>query len=293
MKAETVQPADNTSAPPATPRVRRVGCVSFLNARPLIDGLDEKPDLLVKFDVPSRLLDDLEAGLVDVALCPVIDVQRSRQELEVVPAGGIGCDGTTLTVRLFSQSPLEQIDRVYADTDSHTSIVLLQIILAKRFGLRPPLIDYHAREHVAEHRPIDWPPAVLLIGDKVVTDSPPAVRYPHQLDLGHAWRELTGLPFVFAVWLARRGADLGDLPRTLDETRRRNATRIDAIVAQHAEAHGWPADLAQQYLGRWLRYEIGPKQVEAMRRFFELAGELGLIDRLRPLHVRSVGSRVG
>ncbi len=263
--------------------MRRVGCVSFLNAKPLIEGLEDGPDPVVKFDVPSQLLPDLEAGTVDVALCPVIDYQTSATPLQIIPSGGIGCDGTTLTVRLYSRVPLADIVEVHADTDSHTSVALLRILLAERFDVHPKIIDYHAREHVADGRPVAWPQAMLLIGDKVVTDSPPAVRYPHQLDLGHAWKELTGLPFVFAVWMARAGDDLGDLPQVLADTRQRNQTRIDQIVDRHADTHGWPRDLAKQYLGRWLKFDVGPRQVEAMQRFWAMAHDLGMIDRVRPM----------
>ena len=266
--------------------VRRIGCVSFLNARPLIDGLESSDDPLVRFDVPSHLLTDLEMGEVDIALCPVIDYQRSRKPLAIVPVGGIGCDGTTLTVRLYSQVPLAQVRRVHADADSRTSVALLQILLAKRYGTVPTIVEYDAREQVADNQVVPWPEAMVLIGDKVVTGSPPAVRYPHQLDLGHAWLELTGLPFVFAVWMARSDAELGELPAMLEHTRLTNASRIGQIVAQYASNLGWPPDLAVQYLSKWLHYDIGPRQLAAMERFFEFGHSLGLIPQMRPLVVR-------
>ena len=265
--------------------IRRIGCVSFLNARPLIDGLELESDPLVRFAVPSRLLADLEAREVDIALCPVIDYQRSRQPLAMVPVGAIGCQGTTLTVRLYSAVPLSQVRVVHVDTDSHTSVALLQVILAQRYGVVPQITYYDAREQVAENQVLPWPEAMLLIGDKVVTGSPPAVRYPHQLDLGDAWLEMTRLPFVFAVWMAIAGTDLGQLPRLLEQTRLRNASRIGQIVHRHAPPLGWPVDLAEQYLGRWLCYDLGPRQIEAIERFFHLAHQLELIPHHRPLRV--------
>jgi chorismate dehydratase len=275
--------------PPTAVRstTRRIGCVSFLNSKPLIDGLEDQPDPQVRFDVPSRLLEDLECGAVDIALCPVIDYQRSRVPLEVVPVGGIACAGRTYTVRLFSQVPLPAITEVYADTDSHTSVALARVLLAKRFGRQPRFIDYEAREQVAAGRPAPNPPTMLLIGDKVVTAAPAVAEYPHQLDLGEAWHQWTGLPFVFAVWMARAGADLGDLPALLERTRLANAGRLDAIVDRHAAPLGWPRDLARQYLGQWLRYHIDGPALEAMQRFWRLTHELGVIERLRPLRVRA------
>jgi len=295
------QAPDPTVAPPdvppdATPRPLRIGCVSYLNSKPLIHGIDAPatppdnqaaPPPVVRFDVPANLLRDLETGEVDLALCPVIDFYRAAEPLEIVPVGGIGCEGSTLTVRLFSRVPIERITAVHADTDSHTSVALLQVLLHERHGLRPRIIDYHARQQEAEGKLSQDPEAMLLIGDKVVTDSPKAVTYPHQLDLGEAWRELTGLPFLFAVWMTRAGTDLGDIPARLATQRDANLDRLDALVAHYAPRHGWPTDLATQYLGHILHYHEGERELEAMRRFAEQAAARGLIDHAQPLRVRT------
>ena len=262
---------------------RRIGCVSYLNAKPLIDGLEGGADPVVKFDVPSGLLEDLQNGSVDIALCPVIDYYRSEVPLQVVPVGGIGCCGPTLTVRLFSRVPVERVTQIHADTDSHTSVALLRVLLAERYGLQPTLIAYHAREQVAGHRLTPPPETMLLIGDKVVTDGPSATEYPHQLDLGEAWHDMTGQPFVFAIWMARAGAALGDLPGVLEAQRIQNSRRIGAIVDAHAAAHGWPRELAMEYLGRLLRYETGPAELRAIECFASLAQKAGLIQKAQPL----------
>ncbi|MEX0744465.1 MAG: menaquinone biosynthesis protein [Phycisphaeraceae bacterium] len=259
--------------------------MSYLNARPLIEGLDADADLDVRFDVPSGLLADLEAGDVELALCPIVDYHRAKSPLVIVPVGGIGCEGPTLTVRLFSRVPIERIAAVHADTDSHTSVVLLQLLLREMYGSQPTLVPYHAREHVAEHRLAEWPEAMLLIGDKVVTDAPAAVTYPHQLDLGEAWHELTGLPFVFAVWMARAGASLGELPGRLAAQRECNAGRIDAIARRHAPPRGWPVELAIEYLGSILRYTVNEREIEAIERLGRMAHHHGLIDRRRELRL--------
>ncbi len=118
----------------------RVGSVSFLNAKPLIFGLERSSTVDLRLDIPSRLLRGLKEGRFDVALLPVIDYQRMAG-LEVIPVGGIGCDGPTLTVRLFSEAPFELTRRVACDTDSHTSVALARVILAERFGLKPEFQD--------------------------------------------------------------------------------------------------------------------------------------------------------
>ena len=278
MVRTSIQPDSAASAR----GVRRVGCVSFLNAVPLIAGLSET-DAAVRYDVPSRLLTDLESGAVDIALCPVIDYQRSAVPLRIVPVGGIGCEGHTLTVRLFSQVPLDRITTIHADTDSHTSVALVQVLLHGMFSLRPRMVSTHMGSLHPADPATDWPQTMLMIGDKVVTDSPPAVRFPYQLDLGDAWRDMTGLPFVFAVWMARQDADLGDLPERLRTVRETNATRIDALAMEHSPRHNWPYDMALQYLGHWLKYDIGPRQLEAMNLFFDKAHALGLCAQRRSL----------
>ena len=264
----------------------RVGCVSYLNSTPLIDGLDISASgaggVRVMVDVPSRLLARLEAREVDLALCPVIDYHRAAAPLKIVPNGGICCCGPTLTVRLFSRVPIANITRLHADTDSHTSAALVRILLKRVHGVMPEMIPLRSGVDATAALGAQ-PEAVLLIGDKVVTDSPPAVLYPHQLDLGEAWHELTGLPFVFAVWMAHADADLGALPVRLAQQLEHNLGRIDAIARRHAPGHGWPVDLAERYLGRVLQYPIGVEELQAIRVFSQMLDEDGLIDAARSI----------
>ena len=245
----------------------RVASVGFVNARPLIAGLENDPAIELALDVPSRLLDRIHAGTADVALLPVIDLQR-EPGLRVVPAGGIGCEGPTLTVRLFSQTPLEQVTTLACDPDSHTSVALARIVLERLYNVRPEMIDLYAATGARGE-------ARLLIGDKVVCEEP--AGFEHQLDLGAAWNRMTGLPFVFAVWCARQGVELGDLPEALVAARKAGMGQIEQIVAKYAIPRGWPAGLAIQYLTMYLKFEIGVRQLEAIRLFHQLAAEHGLI----------------
>ena len=265
------------SPAPASSRPWHVGSVSFLNAKPLIHGLDADPRVSLHLEVPSRLLAGLQDRRFDVALLPVIDYQRLAG-LRVIPAGGIGCDGPTLTVRIFSPTPLDRIDTLLCDTDSHTSVALARVILAERFGRRPRFVDLSA----ALARDPSLPR--LLIGDKVITDEP--ADCPHQIDLGQGWKELTGLPFVFAAWMGRADADPGDLPELLVDARRRGLADVDRIVAEFAPKHRWPAPVARQYLTEYLKFEVGDRQLAAIRRFHELAAKHAVFEHAPwPLHV--------
>lgn len=288
--------SDETSTEVAS-RPSRLGCVSYLNTLPLIEGLGKTKDARLTLTPPSGLADLLVSGEVDVALASVIDYQRAPEALVLCPVGMIGCDGPTLTVRLFSSVPIDDVRRVHCDVDSHTSLDLLRVLLHARTGEVPTIEAFDAdafrasrEEPEREDAPTPenrqgWPEALLLIGDKVVSDSPPAILYPHQLDLGEAWHELTGLPFVYAMWMCReRDAESAEVRRALgllDRTRRHNATRTDWIVAQRAPLHDWPRELASAYVKNMLRYEVGEREREAVERFFDLAHAAGVIDERR------------
>ena len=200
----------------------------------------------------------------------------------------LGCDGPTLTVRLYCTGPIDRVTEVHCDTDSHTSVALLQILLRELHGIAPELVAFDARPRGPHDPPRDWPPALLLIGDKVVTDSPPSARYPHQLDLGAAWVELTGLPFVFALWLARRDADpavVAVAANVLDRQRRYNRERLDLIIERKARPRGWPVALAASYLKGKLAFEFTDARRRGLELFFDKACEHGLVDGRRPLEI--------
>lgn len=285
---DTTQPAGSPREGAKPSETARIGVVSFLNTVPLIDGLEHLQDVELRQSVPSGLIGQLVAGEVDLALCSSIDYQLSHPELAIVPAGLLGSDGATLTVRLYSTVPIHRMDRVFCDTDSHTSVILMRILLREMYEIDPSIIEYEAREQVAENRPVEWPEAVLLIGDKVVTNSPPAVRYPHQLDLGAAWANLTGLPFVFAAWMMLKGGDealVAMAARALDRQRRANMARLDTIVHHHAPRRNWPIDLALSYLRDHLAFEWTDARHAGLERFFEMAHHHGFSPPPRPLHL--------
>jgi chorismate dehydratase len=285
---------NSETAVPTTKAVpTRIGCVAYLNTLPLIEGLGKLEDVRLTLTAPSKLIDLLIDDEVDMALVSLIDAQRAPEPLAMIPVGMIGCDGPTLTVRLFSSVPVEQVRTVHTDADSHTSVALLSILLKHLTGHVPKMVEFDADAHRAhvqqsesEGRDPEWPEALLLIGDKVVTDSPPAILYPHQLDLGEAWKEMTGLPFVYATWmcLERRAAEpaIATAAAVLDRQRRHNAGRLDWIVNHRAPVRGWPIRLAREYVRTLLRYDVTDAHRQAADRFFDEAAAIGAIEERRP-----------
>jgi chorismate dehydratase len=246
-------------------RPHHIAAVSYLNTRPLIEGLDARTDVEMHLAVPSRLMELLSCGHSDVALLPVIDYQRG-EDLLILPGCCIGADGAALTVRIFSRVPIPQIRSLRLDGESHTSNALARILLAETYGIAPELADGGADARV-------------YIGDKVVTSPPQDM--PYDIDLGQAWKDFCGLPFVFAAWMGQRDRVSGALLEVLLESRRCALQRIDAIVQQHAVPRRWPAELARRYFVEILKYELdlapAAPQRRAIELFHQLAARHGLI----------------
>jgi chorismate dehydratase len=259
----------------------RIGVVRYLNTAPLNFGLEKLRGLELVPSVPAGIAEMIQSGTVDLGLASVIDAARSRTSgvpLTLVPAGMIGCDGPTLTVRLFSKVPLDKVSVIHADIDSHTSVVLCQVVMNSRTGATPRVVplDTSGNGDAAHSHE-----AVLLIGDKVVVRAPSEREYPHQLDLGEAWKQMTGLPFVYAMWMCRSAdagsAQVATAAALLDRQLLHNLTRLDSIVGVRAAEHGWPRELAVKYLGELLRYRVGDAERAAVARFLAEAFKLGLI----------------
>lgn len=259
-----------------------LGAVSYLNSRPLVEGLDHRPGVTMRYAVPSALAALLDRGEVDAALLPVVDFARRRDRLRLVSDGCIGCDGETLTVRVFAKAPPDRIARVFADADSHTSVVLVRLVwrmlyertltlLPRPAGTAGPasdLPDFDARTD-----------ALLLIGDKVVTQRPHG--YGFEVDLGAAWKHLTGLPMVFAAWATPRERfappRLEQLAALLSAARDAGVARASRIAEQEAAEHGWPIELARHYLTSALQFRLSEQLSAGMDRFLTLAETAGLL----------------
>jgi chorismate dehydratase len=248
----------------------RIGAVNYLNTKPLICDLDElAPQAELVLDVPSRLADRLAAGDLDVALIPAIEYFR-HGGYTVVPDIAIASRGPVLSVTLFSRFAWQQIRTVALDDGSRTSAALTLILLAHRHGVRPevrPLpLDGRAEDVDAD--------AVLLIGDRAMHACLPG--FAHAFDLGREWHDWTGLPFVYAFWAVRPGADLRGVDAALAEARRRGLDRTGLIAHREAPQLGLDAGFCRRYLSTILHFDLGPPEQAGLRHYYQLACELGL-----------------
>jgi chorismate dehydratase len=255
------------------PPIIRVGAVSYLNAKPLYYRLEEWSDRVeLSMDLPSRLAERLASGELDLAMIPSVEYLRGASTgYEILPGFAIAARGAVRSVKLFSRVPFEEVDRLALDEGSRTSQALARVWLEARHGVRPSTIETLPMGVSALESTAD---AVLVIGDRAmkVPDAP----FHSVVDLAEAWNELTGLPFVFALWVARPGVDLGDLPDVLARCRAEGLADAGELAARYGPRLGIDLDVCVDYLTRVLSYELGEPEVEGLRRFARMAADLGL-----------------
>lgn len=252
---------------PAThdPEVIRLGVVSYLNAMPLVHGLDDGDGVVVTGAPPSGVAEELRTGRIDVGLVPVVELLR-QPDLTVVSDACVGAHGPVDSVVLRLRTAPEAVRTLALDPASRTSQILAQIILRDLHGAAVRAEEADTVRAWAE-RTHD---AVLVIGDpalKLVTEGAPC------LDLAQAWLELTDLPFVFAVWAGRRDvvARRPDLAAVLEQARDRGVAATAAIARTHAAAAEIPEEVVRVYLDQRIRYRLAALDRAGLDRFLALA----------------------
>lgn len=177
----------------------RVTAVSYLNTKPLLYGLLGNPvanQLDLQLDIPSRCAAKLESGEADIGLVPVAILPKLQQP-RIISDYCIGTVGAVKTVAIFSDRPLAELERIYLDFHSRTSVELARILLEEHWQLHPELIP--ATEGFQEA--IGDRTGAVVIGDRTIGLER---KHPFVYDLGQAWMDFTGLPFVFAAWVTNQ-----------------------------------------------------------------------------------------
>lgn len=221
--------SSNTGTRPNDGRMT-IGAVSYLNSKPLIEGLQEliEPHARLRLDYPSRLADDLSAGRLDVALIPSIEYFRGRDYV-VISDACVAAHGPVLSVKMYSRVPWGEIRSLALDEGSRTSATLARVLLAERHGVFPKLqplpLDHRTEDSSAD--------AILLIGDRAI--SPPNENFLDTWDLGEEWLAWTGLPFVFAMWVGRRRNWIPETGETSDKS-------LDVIAESLSAARDFGVD---------------------------------------------------
>ncbi|WP_091300564.1 menaquinone biosynthetic enzyme MqnA/MqnD family protein [Micromonospora halophytica] len=260
----------------------RVGHIQFLNCLPIYWGLMRSGALLdvdLHKDSPDRLSAALVAGDLDIGPISHVEYLRHADELLLLPDLAVGSDGPVLSVNVVSTRPLAELDgaRVALGSTSRTGVLLAQLLLAERYGVRP---EYFRCPPDLTQMLLEAD-AGVLIGDVALRALHEAPRRGLEVtDLGQAWRDWTGLPMVFAVWAVRRdfAAAHPGMVKEVHEAFLRSRDLCLAELDQVAEAAArWEpfdaATLATYF--RTLDFSLGGRQVAGLREFARRAAVAG------------------
>lgn len=178
----------------------RVVAVSYLNTVPMIYGIIHAAPIELREALvlcpPAECADALIEGRADIALIPVAEITRIKNA-QIITDFCISATGRVETVALLSNTPIENIHTIYLDAHSRTSVQLVRVLAREYWGITPRYIDNLPTELLLGE-------AMVAIGDKVFEIEN---RFTQKTDLAQHWQEMTGLPFVFAVWVARKGVN--------------------------------------------------------------------------------------
>ena len=263
-----------TPSTPTPPAMARIGMVNYINTAPLYEVWRETvhhPEWHVTEAVPTVLNRMLAAGELDLGFVSSHEYALHPDRYRILADLSISASGPVGSVLLFSQVPFPELDDrlVLLTPQSQTSVSLVKIILEQFLGLRPRYLSGVTDGGGV----IPEPAARLAIGDEALRLDT-AGNFPYRLDLGEAWRERTGLPFVFAVWAVReefcRTAPqaVRAIHRELVRCIREGEQRLAEISALVAPRIPMDAEACRRYL-TGIEYDLPPQKQEALTRFFE------------------------
>jgi len=244
----------------------RIGSVPYLNAKPLIWGLD--PDQVI-YEVPSKLAAMLKAGEIACAMVSSVACFQNP-DLKIAPGMSVSCIGPAESVKLFHNGDLNSIRTVALDTSSLTSVLLAKVILKECYGLSPKFVNL--------------PPILDLmteICDAAVTIGDNTMQAPKdkwaELDLGSEWNGLTELPFVFAVWAVNPRLAKPELVDTLLKSKAQGLRSLEEIGESEAKRLSLPYQTCYHYLSETMNYDLTDRHLEALNLFRAKAREIGFI----------------
>jgi chorismate dehydratase len=288
----------------------RISIVQYLNTAPLVRGFTHGP-LRGKYDlsftVPSQCAEDLRTGAVDVAIIPAIEYQRIPG-LVVLPNLSIASKKSVRSLLLISRKPIQDVQRIALDKSSRSTQALTRILCRKRWGIEPEFFEA-APNLQAMLQNAD---AALLIGDpalrlafslekKGLSETTGEVLFSaasagfgggstlYVYDMVEKWRSLTSLPAVLAVWAAPKGTVTPEIVRDFAASLAYGKEHLDEISAEAALEMKLPDDKLRRYLTENIDYGLDAENLRGLRRYYELASELGLIEAVKPIELAEPG----
>lgn len=255
-------------------RAIRLGAVEYLNARPLVHGLEKRSDLFeLQFHVPAKCASLLHEKSLDLGMIPSIEYLH-LPNYHVVPDIAVTSDGPVESVALFTERPAAAIRSIAVDSSSRTALALLRILCAQWFEIEPKFVTLQPDLPVMLKR-CD---AALLIGDTALYTEHETISL-EKIDLGEEWKAMTGLPFVWSFWVGRENAVGASHIEALREARDSGLQCLDEIAEAHAPKgmEGNEVEVAHDYLRDNMRYVLNDRCREALKKFFVSAEDLGIV----------------
>ncbi len=238
----------------------KVAGVSYLNTKPLLYGIERSPvmnDIELLLDYPANLARDLQEGKIDMALMPVA-AMPGIPGAHIVSDYGIAADGHVASVCIFSMVPMEEIETVYLDYQSRTSVRLAQLLFEKHW--KKNVVFKPATENYIEY--INGTTAGVIIGDRALKQ---LTNFEYIYDLAGGWKDYTGLPFVFAAWIANKELP-ADFLAAFNAANAEGLKHIDTVVADNP----FPYYDLKQYYTSDIHYLLDDEKKKGLEKFLHL-----------------------
>jgi len=266
----------------------RLGAVGYLNARPLVYGLEHVRRFGIRYDTPAECARLLHAHETDVGLIPSIEYLRGPRPYAIVPGAGVTSNGPVASVAIYTRREPRDIRTIAMDSSSRTSVALAAVLLRREFDVAPVPVsmgpDLEAMLARADAALIIGDTALFLdqssINQATIANNSAISRQQSaivKLDLGDLWTRSTKLPFVYAVWTGWPGVVTTDDVATLQRARDEGVAHADDVARAY-----YPDDPARQtaaarYLRDNIRYGVGDEELEGLRAFYRYAAEMKLV----------------
>jgi len=263
----------------------RVGRIPYVNCAPVYGAIDRgivRLDAEMVVGVPTALNAQMATGALDLSVISAVEYARDADRYLLLPDLAISCDGPVQSVLLFSTCEAEALGdaRVVVSRSSMTSVALLRLLFRDVWRVAP---QFEAGDSETRDLSALSAPAHLVIGDAALTLSSAMrrgeTRFTHMYDLGAMWRAWTGLPFVFAVWVAARHAPVAQslaVHAALLESRAWGLANLGTLAADASAHMGIPAAECESYLSG-LDYGLGVTHLHGLTEFYRRLAEIGSI----------------
>lgn len=254
----------------------RIGRIPYINCYPVYGAIDRG---LIRLDaelidgVPTELNSRMASGDLDVSVVSAVEYARDSRRYLLLPDLAISCDGAVRSVMLFSKKPATELTgrRVLVSRSSMTSVALLELLFENVWHARPHFAPTDAEISDVAHFETEEHDARLVIGDAaLLLSSGAGPRYAYPYDLGETWKGWTGLPFVFAVWVAQRNVIVNDalaVHAGLINSRDWGIANVATLARQAAGATGVPVSACEEYLAG-LDYGLSYPHLAGLTEFY-------------------------